>query len=28
LLHISYNFFISFGLAILMNGLRLLAPRH
>ena len=28
LLHISYNFFISFGLAILMNGLRLLSAHH
>jgi membrane protease YdiL (CAAX protease family) len=28
LLHLSYNFFISFGIAIIVNGLRLIAPRH
>ena len=28
LLHLSYNFFISFGIAIIVHGLRLIAPRH
>jgi membrane protease YdiL (CAAX protease family) len=28
LLHLSYNFFVSFGAVIVMQGLRLIAPRH
>jgi membrane protease YdiL (CAAX protease family) len=28
LLHLSYNFFVSFGVVIVMQGLRLILPRH
>ena len=28
LLHLSYNFFVSFGVVVVMQGLRLIAPRH